>query len=78
MIGQATYYNGEKGIRRVKDDIQAFLESELDVSRLNTVHEYLWVVGRPMAACALHKQRMLERYIVITEKTDLHLLWTHE
>lgn len=30
-----------------------------------------------MAARALHKQRMLERQIMITEQADLHLLWTH-
>jgi len=53
------------------------LRAELDVSRLNRVHSHLWLAGRPGHIRALHRQRMMEREIVVTEQTDLHLVHQH-
>lgn len=49
----------------------------MDVARLNTIHRYLWLSGRPASARPLHRQKMIGREIVITEQADLHLVW-HE
>jgi hypothetical protein len=53
----------------------ASLELELNVKRLNNVHEYLWLAGRPMQPRPLHYQRAASREIVVVEQMDLHLLW---
>lgn len=58
----------------VEEDIQRFLEQDLDVSRLNRIHEYLWMAGRPLDARTLVKQRMMGYAITVTEQADLHLL----
>jgi hypothetical protein len=47
----------------------------MDVSRLNKIHRYLWLAGRPTSARPLHRQKMMERQILITEQADLHLVW---
>lgn len=52
-----------------------FLTRELTVSRLNRIHNYLWLAGRAGNIRSLHRQKILERDIVIAEKTDLHLVW---
>ena len=48
--------------------LRKYLEWELTVSRLNEVHDYLWLAGRPMSARPLHRQVMLGRDLVITEQ----------
>jgi len=59
----------------VEADIGKFTECQLDVSRLNEIHKYLWLAGRPMSARPLHRQNMMGREVVIIEQTDLHLTW---
>lgn len=51
------------------------MRSELCVDRLNDIHSWLWIVGRPMSARPLHLQRIKLREIFITEQMDLHLVW---
>lgn len=53
-----------------------WVDAEVDLGRLADIHDWLWVVGRPMPPRPLHEQRLLNREIVITEKLDLHLVWT--
>lgn len=53
-----------------------WVDQEIDLSRLNAIHDWLWIVGRPMPPRPLHQQRLLNREVVITEKLDLHLVWT--
>ena len=65
-----------KIVRVRQEDLQEYLEWELDVSRLNDVHSWLWLAGRPMCARPLYKQKLLGREIVVTEQIDIHLLWT--
>ncbi|KAH7171196.1 hypothetical protein EDB81DRAFT_636134 [Dactylonectria macrodidyma] len=66
---------------RLKDDIVTpqsdpeFLEKDLLVDRLNDVHGWLWLCGRPMPPRPLHHQRLVSRNIFITEAVDLHLVW---
>lgn len=56
---------------------QAFLIKDLTVSRLNEIYKHLWLAGRVGYVRPLHRQRMMQREIVITEETNLHLVW-HE
>ncbi|GKT50173.1 uncharacterized protein ColSpa_10354 [Colletotrichum spaethianum] len=57
-------------------DIHDWIDEEVDLRRLAAIHDWLWMVGRPMPPRALHQQRLLNREIAITEKLDLHLVWT--
>ncbi|KAF2457806.1 hypothetical protein BDY21DRAFT_414808 [Lineolata rhizophorae] len=61
----------------VNDPDFEFLHGELNVERLNKVHNLLWLAGRPMPPRPLHYQRASGREIVITEQMSLHLLWGH-
>ncbi|KAH6877087.1 hypothetical protein B0T10DRAFT_532416 [Thelonectria olida] len=66
---------------RVEDNVVVpqsdpeFLERELLVKRLNDVHHWLWMCGRPMPPRSLYHQRLLGREIVICENIELHLIW---
>ncbi len=71
----ATYRKDYK-IEPVGNNIGAFLDIELNVRRLNEVHEWLWLVGLPSAPRPLHYQVVKKREIVVTEQMDLHLVWT--
>ncbi|KAK0736783.1 hypothetical protein B0T21DRAFT_367483 [Apiosordaria backusii] len=53
----------------------ARIEEELNPTRLHSVINYLWLVGRPVPPRPLHYQIMLGREIVISEPIDMHLVW---
>ncbi|KAG5764692.1 hypothetical protein H9Q72_007244 [Fusarium xylarioides] len=55
--------------------VMTYLEVELDVSRLNEIHNQLWMVGKPMPGRPLHQHLVYGRKIVCAEQADLHLLW---
>ncbi|KAL8910029.1 MAG: hypothetical protein Q9171_004655 [Xanthocarpia ochracea] len=67
--------------RTSNDDIEPptltidFLKQELQVERLNDIHDWLWLAGRPMPARPLYYQKALRRDIVVHERMDLHLVW---
>jgi uncharacterized membrane protein len=75
----AAYHNSRNELQEVDlgpaDSIEQYIARELDVSRLNKIHDHLWLAGRPMSARPLHRQVMLDRQIVVTEQADLHLVW---
>jgi succinate dehydrogenase/fumarate reductase cytochrome b subunit len=52
-----------------------YMRKDLDVSRLNNIHRYMWTCGRPLNARALHRQKVMQREVVVTEQADLHLLY---
>ncbi|KAI1767126.1 hypothetical protein GGR53DRAFT_143995 [Hypoxylon sp. FL1150] len=58
-------------------DLDAYLAYELDTTRLACLHKYLWLAGLPVPARPLHRQRLMNRTIVVTERADEHLVW-HE
>ncbi|KAK3685102.1 hypothetical protein B0T22DRAFT_211244 [Podospora appendiculata] len=69
--------------RRTKDDdIKAstldleYLREELCTKRLDVILNRLWMVGRPMPPRPLHYQRLLSREVFVTERMDMHLVWT--
>lgn len=58
-------------------DLRAYLESDLQTPRLDKIHKHLWLAGLPRAARPLHRQKLLNRTIIVTENPDEHLVW-HE
>ncbi|ROV90934.1 hypothetical protein VMCG_09992 [Cytospora schulzeri] len=57
-------------------DDDDFLERELDLRRLDSIFNWLWVTGRPMPPRPLHYQLVLGREITVAERMDMHLVWT--
>lgn len=57
------------------NSLRTYLQNQLDVSRLDAIHEYSWFAGLPQRARPLHYQRMKNHQIIVTERTDRHLLW---
>lgn len=51
------------------------LGRELTVERLNDIHNWLWLVGRPVPPRPLYYQKSVRREIVVNEKMDMHLVW---
>ena len=75
----AVYHDKSRSLQTIEEtdehSIQNYLEWELTVPRLNEIHGYLWLAGRPMGARPLHRQAMLGRELVMTEQVDLHMVW---
>ena len=72
----ASYRTSKDDISIASPDDVDYLQSELSVTRLNSIHRWLWIVGRPMPPRALHLQRIKSRELFITEQMDLHLVWS--
>lgn len=62
---------------RPTEDIQSFLKKDLSVDRLNHIHQYLWLAGRPMPPKPLNFQIATSRDIVADQRIDMHLVWEH-
>jgi hypothetical protein len=58
-----------------RTELDDFVKSELDVSRLDRIEDRLWLAGRLQNIRPLHRQKLLGRTILPTEQADLHLLW---
>ncbi|KAJ4158524.1 uncharacterized protein LMH87_009047 [Akanthomyces muscarius] len=56
--------------------VTACVEEELDLRRLTSIQGWLWMAGIPLPPRALHHQLLLGREIIITERMDMHLVWT--
>lgn len=54
--------------------IEEFLKIDLNLERLNRIHDQLWMAGRPMRARPLHRYKMMSFDILCTQQMDLHLL----
>lgn len=55
--------------------LEEHLSGQLDVRRLNAIHDRLWRAGLPGKVHPLHHQIVLQRNIIVTERVDLHLVW---
>lgn len=71
----ATYRTSDDELETPDAGNVDFLRKELNVDRLNAIHDWLFVVGRPMPPRPLHHQRVMQREIIVTERPDLHLVW---
>ena len=71
-------------IRTQEDDLASptlttnFLREEFSVKRLNDIHRWLWMVGRPVPPQPLHHHKALGRTLMVHEQADLHLVWDEE
>jgi hypothetical protein len=66
-----------RSLLRPNTDRNGYLHAEISVPRLNALHKYLWLAGLPRPARSLHRQKLMNRDICLTEAPDEHLLW-HE
>ncbi|PWY81719.1 hypothetical protein BO94DRAFT_520503 [Aspergillus sclerotioniger CBS 115572] len=72
----ASYRTTDDNIEPLSPELfGAFLNHELLVQRLNDIHNWLWMCGRPMPPRPLHQQVAMSRSIVVTEQMDMHLVW---
>ncbi|EPE36375.1 hypothetical protein GLAREA_05713 [Glarea lozoyensis ATCC 20868] len=69
------YSSGTLQSLTLEHGVDAFLAIEIDVSRLNQIHQHLWMVGQAGPGRPLHQHIVYGRKIACTEQTDLHLLW---
>lgn len=72
----ASYHTESDNIAAVGRHVSACLERELDLRRLDSIHEWLWLAGRLAPPRPLHRQIELGREVFITERMDMHLVWT--
>ena len=73
----ASRQNQNDQVEPVTDKL-AFLKQEFGLERLNRIHEWLWLVGRPMPPRPLHYQKAVQRDIILHEQLDLHLVRTNQ
>lgn len=75
------YHDRKHRLHKVSDDTSQYFSDDLDVSRLDRIQEAfigLRLAGRYGAvARPLHRQRIMDRRIIVTEQADLHLTWDH-
>ncbi|RYC79574.1 hypothetical protein BFJ63_vAg17543 [Fusarium oxysporum f. sp. narcissi] len=57
-------------------DDSSCIEEELSLSRIRTIEPWLWLAGLLRPPRPLHHQLLLNREIFITERMDMHLVWT--
>ncbi|KAF4507273.1 hypothetical protein G6O67_005930 [Ophiocordyceps sinensis] len=72
----ASYRTETHDVAAAGRHLNASVEQELDLGRLNDIHDWLWAAGRPAPPRPLHRQLMLGRDILVTERMDMHLVWT--
>ena len=73
------YHDSKHTLHKVSDDTGRFFADDLDVSRLNRIQKDfigLRLAGRYKAvARPLHRQLIMNRRVIVTERADLHLTW---
>jgi hypothetical protein len=72
----ASYRNDSSVLAAARHHVTTCIDKELDLHRLTSINNWLWVAGLPMPPRALHYQLLLSREIFITERMDMHLVWT--
>lgn len=72
----ASHRTASDDLAALARDFTSCVDEELDLQRLARIHGCLWVAGRPMPPRPLHYQQLLGRAILITERIDMHLVWT--
>ena len=52
-----------------------FISNQLDIQRLEAIQSYLWLISLIGPARSLHELVMAGRQVIITERTDMHMVW---
>ncbi|KAM0255632.1 hypothetical protein ACHAQJ_005557 [Trichoderma viride] len=74
----ATFRNGRAWIGIPEDRVEQFLEKDLNVDRLTEVDDYFFMLGKENTPPrTLHYQQALGLEIFVTERMDMHLLWSN-
>lgn len=76
LLLPATWRSSTDDIRIPEGECSLFLTKDLCLARLNAIHDWLWVVGRPMPPRPLTAQLVHRRDIIVTEDMNLHLVWS--
>lgn len=66
---------GQPLITLDESDVTPFLERELLTEKLDDMYGVLWLVSSKHNISPLHHQAIKGRDILITERSDLHLVW---
>ncbi|KAI3326821.1 hypothetical protein HD806DRAFT_418610 [Xylariaceae sp. AK1471] len=74
----ASFRDGRGDVRVPSDDPGGFLSKELSLDKLHKFDKYLWAVGAKRPAAPLNSQIFYGREIVVSERMDLHLVWTND
>lgn len=56
-------------------DENIIIPKDYKLNKLNSIHDYLWMAGRPNNINPLHKQICMRREILIVEDINLHMVW---
>ena len=78
ILPAAFYIRGDgfhEVIRSDQTTFNAYLSKDLDTSRLDAIQDSLWLAGLERPARSLQELVMLGRQIIVTEQTDLHMVW---
>ncbi|KAL6409901.1 uncharacterized protein AUP68_06303 [Ilyonectria robusta] len=67
--------NNDEGKSDIVSASSADAKDDLSVKRLNDIHGWLWLAGRPMPPRPLSYQQASSREIILNEKADMHLVW---
>lgn len=59
----------------LRGQLETFLARQLNVGRLNAIHECLERAGLPGRLQPLHHQKVLGRSVLVGERIDLQLVW---
>lgn len=68
--------SGKRAIANPEDDVPNFLLTELSLGGLPDMLKHMWFAGAARPAMPLHFHVALGREIAITDRMDLHLVWT--
>lgn len=72
----ASYLTESDGLADPENDIVTCISKELDLRQLVVAQGWLFIVGQPSPPSPLHHQLVLDRQIFVTERMDMHLVWT--
>lgn len=76
LVPSVYYYNYRPHLIKSEGEIRAFVAQDLDFTRLNRIHQTLWLAGRKEApARSLHRHELYGRRVLCSEQADLHMLW---
>ena len=79
LIFPAAYHTRQGGYQELaledRATLKQYLQHEVNVERLNEIHDHLWLAGLPRPGRPLSNQLVLGRSIVSTGDADLHLTW---
>jgi len=68
---------GNASVDLEPESLWTYLRASLLTTKLNTLAPHLWLVATQSSSSIspLHKQKILGREIILTDTTDLHLIW---